>query len=188
MSSIYVSHLKRVSLLLPVLCALTAHAQKRFTAPYVLAADATDNAPPNFLWFGANGSFTLETLIKLNGSNSLPADFLATNGDFALGNDARSALGENEGFPGLLDEVRISSVARAPTDFLFRAVKLAGASGSDGNLPENTLDANFGTRWSAFGDGQWISYDLGSTQVVAGIGIAFYSGNTRTGTFDVQEN
>jgi len=30
------------------------------------------------------------------------------------------------------------------------------ASGNDGNLPENTLDNNLATRWSASGDGQWI--------------------------------
>ncbi len=166
-----------------------------------LAADATDNAPPGFVWAAADGSFTLEALIKLNvlpanapggaldlitmegdtnerifnfridksatpsltlivlpnsgittgslsltaaipligahslaintwyhvavtyngnagaannlslywtrldsgvaaanliGASSLPADFTATNGDFALGNDARSVAGENE--------------------------------------------------------------------------------------------
>lgn len=38
--------------------------------------------------------------------------------DFALGNEARGHIGE-EPFPGLIDEVRISSVARDRTDFLF---------------------------------------------------------------------
>ena len=256
----------------------------------VLAANALDNAPANFVWFGPNGAFTLEALVKLEtlpanapggaldiitmegdsservfsfrieksaapalnflvlpnsgvfttaqsfsasiplsgahalatnvwfhvavtyngnagagnnlalywtrldsgavaanliGSSSLPADFTATNGDFALGNDARSASGENEVFPGQIDEVCISGVARTAANFLFRGVALAGASGSDGNLPENTLDANFGTRWSASGDGQWIAYDLGATRAVSGVNIAFYSGNTRSTTFDV---
>lgn len=43
-------------------------------------------------------------------------------GDFAVGNEARNhTLGnaEAEPFPGLIDEVRLSSVARHPTDFLF---------------------------------------------------------------------
>jgi hypothetical protein len=119
------------------------------------------------------------------GTHSLPADFTAVNGDFALGNDARSAAGENEVWPGRIDEVRISGIARAATDFLFHTVTLAGASGSDGNLPQNTLDANFATRWSAQGIGQWITYDLGTTRDVSGLSIAFHSGNTRTATFDV---
>ena len=50
------------------------------------------------------------TAANLIGSSSLPADFTLTNGDFALGNDARAGNGENEVFPGLLDEVRISRV------------------------------------------------------------------------------
>ena len=37
--------------------------------------------------------------------------------DFAIGNDGRNAAGEN--FEGLVDEARISSIARAPTDMLF---------------------------------------------------------------------
>ena len=268
----------------------TANAFGIFTLQPSLAANASDNAPANFVWFGTNGAFTLEALVKLDtlpvnapggaldiitmegdsservfnlridksatpalnflvlpnsgvfttaqsfsaaiplsgthalatdawfhvavtydgnagtannltlfwtrldsgvvaanpvGAYSLPADFTTTNGDFALGNDARSATGENEVFPGKIDEVRISDIARAPTDFLFHAVTIAGASGSDGNLPENTLDANFGTRWSANGDGQWIAYDLGTTRTISGVSIAFFSGNTRTTTFDV---
>jgi len=268
----------------------TANAFGILTLAPGLASDETDNAPANFAWFGADGAFTLEALIKLHvlpvnspggalgiitmegdsnervfnfrieksatpslnllvlpnsgvfassqgmsaaipltgshalatnawfhvavtyngnegasnnlslywtrldsgvtaanliGSNSLPADFTTTNGDFALGNDARSVSGENEVFPGLIDEVRISSGARAATDFVFHAVTLAGASGSDANVPANSLDGDFSTRWSAFGAGQWIAYDLGRTQLVSGVSIAFYLGNTRTTSFDV---
>jgi len=44
-------------------------------------------------------------------------------------------------------------------------VPVAGvvASGyQDPNVPQNTLDTDFATRWSAYGDGQWIRYDLGA--------------------------
>ena len=60
------------------------------------------------------------------------------------------------------------------------------ASSDDGNVPANTVDGSLATRWSANGDGQWIRYDLGSTRTVAFVKIAFYNGNTRTSTFDVQ--
>ena len=60
------------------------------------------------------------------------------------------------------------------------------ASADDGNVPANTVDNNLATRWSANGDGQWIRYDLGSTKTVAFVKIAFYNGDTRTSTFDVQ--
>jgi hypothetical protein len=60
------------------------------------------------------------------------------------------------------------------------------ASADDGNVAANTVDGNLATRWSANGDGQWIRFDLGSTKTIAFVKIAFYVGDTRTSTFDVQ--
>ena len=47
-------------------------------------------------------------------------------GDFAVGTEARNHIpgnAEAEPFAGLIDEVRLSSVARHPTDFLFVSPK-----------------------------------------------------------------
>src|SRR5580765_3639798 len=42
-------------------------------------------------------------------------------------------------------------------------VQSVTASSSDGaNVPANTLDKNLATRWAAFGEGQWILFNLGS--------------------------
>jgi hypothetical protein len=60
------------------------------------------------------------------------------------------------------------------------------ASADDGNVAANTVDGSLATRWSASGDGQWIRFDLGSTKTAKLVKVAFYSGNTRTSTFDVQ--
>lgn len=57
------------------------------------------------------------------GSGTLSADFkdAGITGDFAIGNEARSFRGnaEAEPFPGLIDEVRMSGVARHPSDYFF---------------------------------------------------------------------
>lgn len=55
------------------------------------------------------------------GTGSLSNDFNGRTGDLAIGNEARSFQGnaEAEPFPGRIDEVRISGVARDPEDFLF---------------------------------------------------------------------
>ena len=56
------------------------------------------------------------------GGGMLDQDLAPTVGDFAIGNEARSfepGNAEAEPFPGWIDEVRISSVARHPSDFLF---------------------------------------------------------------------
>lgn len=65
---------------------------------------------------------------NLIGTGTLSDDLTEFRGDFAIGNEARNLVGlpqnhsqnaEAEPFPGLLDEIRISSVARHPTDFLL---------------------------------------------------------------------
>jgi hypothetical protein len=60
------------------------------------------------------------------------------------------------------------------------------ASSNDGNVPASVLDGDLTTRWSADGNGQWIQFCLGASASVKGVQIAFYSGNVRTSTFDVQ--
>ena len=61
------------------------------------------------------------------------------------------------------------------------------SSTDDGNVAANVLDKNLTTRWSASGDGQWIKFCLGRDSIpVNKISIAFYSGDTRVSTFDIQ--
>jgi hypothetical protein len=59
------------------------------------------------------------------------------------------------------------------------------ASADDGNVASNVLDNDLNTRWSANGDGQWIQFCLSSATTVTGVQIAFYSGTSRTSTFDI---
>ncbi|MEU0789683.1 polysaccharide lyase family 7 protein [Amycolatopsis sp. NPDC005961] len=66
------------------------------------------------------------------------------------------------------------------------AVAAVSASGDDGHVPAASLDGDLGTRWSAEGDGAWIEYDLGSAQTVGSVALAWYQGDARVFTFDVQ--
>jgi hypothetical protein len=59
-------------------------------------------------------------------------------------------------------------------------------SGNDGNIPQNTLDENFETRWSSSGDNQWISYNLNGMKSLEGMKIAFYNGDKRIQYFDIE--
>ncbi|WP_116953510.1 CBM96 family carbohydrate-binding protein [Jiangella endophytica] len=59
------------------------------------------------------------------------------------------------------------------------------ASADDGNGPENVVDGSLGSRWSAPGDGQTLTLDLGRVSEVSAAAVAFYNGHTRTSTFDV---
>jgi len=60
------------------------------------------------------------------------------------------------------------------------------ASSDDGNVAANTMDADLTTRWSAEGDGEWIGYDMGADGPVSAVSIAWYSGDQRRSTFDIE--
>lgn len=68
------------------------------------------------------------------GQGTLSSDLTRIEGDFAIGNEARALPGnaESEPFPGQIDEVRISRVARDPTDFCFIPPALRRPSGRGG--------------------------------------------------------
>ena len=73
-----------------------------------------------------------------------------------------------------------------PTHHFALEVVAVSASANDGNVPENTLDENLSTRWSALGNGQWIEYDLGRPHTVGAVEIAFYRGDKRVTMFDIE--
>ncbi|MEO5912758.1 MAG: histidine kinase [Luteolibacter sp.] len=59
------------------------------------------------------------------GRGTLSADLNRELGDFAVGNTGRkNSYGPWEYFPGCIDEVRISSIARTPDDFFFVSPEL----------------------------------------------------------------
>jgi len=80
----------------------------------------------------------------------------------------------------------IPEVAVQGTALPTLSVAAVVASGNDGNIPQNTLDNNPATRWSAYGDGQWIRYDLGALTAINAVSIAWYMGDTRSTHFDIQ--
>jgi hypothetical protein len=61
-----------------------------------------------------------------------------------------------------------------------------GSDYQDEHPPEDTIDGDLSTRWSALGDGQWIEYDLGSTTNVGYVKIAWFNGDQRMATFDIE--
>ena len=66
------------------------------------------------------------------------------------------------------------------------SVANVSASSHDGNVPQNTLDNNFSTRWSANGNGQYITFDLGSSKTVGSMDIAWHKGDQRVFDFKIR--
>jgi hypothetical protein len=74
-----------------------------------------DGANIVLYWTKVTPNFTGANPISTNAAN-VPASFGAVQGPLVIGNENRAASGEN--FRGLIDEVRISNIARAPADML----------------------------------------------------------------------
>lgn len=80
------------------------------------------------------------------GVGTLSHNLAPVVGDFAIGNEARSAVpgnAEAEPFPGLIDEVRLSSVARYPTDFFFVSPKSRDTPEYKSDFPEKSSEDPF---------------------------------------------
>ncbi len=93
----------------------------------------------------------------------------------------------------LIIMIALTNLSLYPSNYIFAAKKVepltakaVWASMSDENLPENVIDQDLGTRWSAFGEGQWIALDLGEVKEVGYLGVAFYRGDQRKGLFDIE--
>ncbi|AWB65717.1 hypothetical protein C2869_04350 [Saccharobesus litoralis] len=63
---------------------------------------------------------------------------------------------------------------------------VATASSDDGNIADNVLDGDLNTRWSSLGHGEWLELDLGVSQQVGTVSIAFFKGDQRSANFDIE--
>src|SRR3989441_101346 len=92
-----------------------------------------------------------------------------------------SDLTDPQAHRNTLSPVAISS------DLTPLALTTVAASGyQDPNVPQNTLDNNLATRWSAYGDGQWIRYDLGMTMAIGSVAMAWHQGTSWASVFEIQ--
>lgn len=85
-----------------------------------------------------------------------------------------------------LDTATIDNVSvAAPSQFAIPFSAVSASSTYESYWPSNTVDGNLNTRWTSSGTNQWIQYDLGSTQLVSLVDLAFYDGNSRLYYFNV---
>ncbi|CAM9624720.1 unnamed protein product, partial [Discosporangium mesarthrocarpum] len=66
-------------------------------------------------------------------------------------------------------------------------LEASGEVTQDENPVTNVLDGNLNTRWSAEGQGSWLSVSLGKLTPIAGLFVSFYKGTQRTQTFEVTD-
>ncbi|MBQ8724720.1 MAG: discoidin domain-containing protein, partial [Oscillospiraceae bacterium] len=94
-----------------------------------------------------------------------------------------------------ISEYRIVFIGKEPSDVAdgYQALEIvdvkASAVPQPANKPENAIDGDPTTRWSANGAGQWIEIDLGEEKHFDALWMAFYNGGVagheRITTFDL---
>ncbi len=79
-----------------------------------------------------------------------------------------------------------SLTADSPAGCSQSKISSIKASGYDGdNVPKNTVDKNYNTRWADNGIGSFIQYKLESSDIICRIDIAWHKGDVRTSDFTV---
>jgi Concanavalin A-like lectin/glucanases superfamily/F5/8 type C domain/Bacterial Ig domain len=73
--------------------------------------------------------------------------------------------------------ITVQDVSSCTTNLPISGVTASGYQ--LGNPPSNAIDADPNTRWANDGVGSWISADLGLTQNICSVDIAWYNGNAR---------
>jgi rhamnogalacturonyl hydrolase YesR len=87
--------------------------------------------------------------------------------------------------PRILNYLDDRTVTR-PMDPEMDSIRVSSSSYESFNVPENTLDGDLSSRWSAEGIGESIVFDLGDTTTISNIGIAFFRGDQRHAEFSVE--
>ncbi|WP_415907786.1 polysaccharide lyase family 7 protein [Oleiharenicola sp. Vm1] len=78
--------------------------------------------------------------------------------------------------------------AQTVTKFALPASAVTASTYDTANnaVPANAVDGSLSTRWAGQGDGAFITFDLGPSQTVSYVKIAWYQGNTRTENFEIR--
>jgi hypothetical protein len=85
--------------------------------------------------------------------------------------------------PGLLTVAESELTVQNCTPLTATSVTSSGSESP--NVANNTLDDRLDTRWSNYGKGSWIDYDLGSERSVSGMAIAWHLGSTQRNSFSI---
>lgn len=83
--------------------------------------------------------------------------------------------------------IPLYNVAHAETKIYIPGTAVSASTYDDrcSCVPANTVDGDRATRWSGFGSGAHITFDLSSPHKVAYVKIAWHKGNKRVARFDV---
>ena len=171
-------HGEGVVLGLWLLAATAAH-------PVTLAWDPSAGATGYGLYYGL-ASRDYDTVLDTGPATRAVVDGLTVGLTYYFAVTAYNAFDESDYSDEVSVVIEAPDPEPPPPAEAILAVQAVDASSHDGHMPENVLDDNLNTRWSAKGEAEWIRFDLGTTHTVAGLTIAWFQGDQRRADFEGQ--
>ncbi|MEP4076638.1 chondroitinase-B domain-containing protein [Haloferula sp.] len=152
------------------------------TVAYSEALNASAGDPP-LTWSVSSGSLPAGITLSSSGILSGTPTSTGTSNFTVMVTDD-----DNDADTQLLSLIINSEPGSEPAKFALTSTDVTADTDNAPYVAANTLDGNTDpeSRWSALGDGEWIRYDLGGVKEVHHLNLAFYKGNERSTTFDIE--
>jgi hypothetical protein len=151
------------------------------TAATIIMVDATASSDPD----GDNLSFiwTTSSDIMLSSANTAVVRFLAP--DVESSQPVTLELEVTDGKSSMKSIITIDIVPFKPHISIIKPLLAVASSFQDTNYPQNAIDNDLKTRWSAEGDESWLNLELEEETYLSHVKLALYQGSQRISYFDI---
>jgi hypothetical protein len=91
----------------------------------------------------------------------------------------------SDGIASVVKNVKVTVSEYNTSAVELSIISIVASDYETGNVPENIVDNNLLTRWSADGNNQWLVFELAQASTLSHFNLAFHGGNTRKTYFDI---
>lgn len=141
----------------------------------------------NINWSISNDANWL-TFDKTTGTNSEKIKAIVTENNTGSERTATITISENGGsLTEIINVTQSISTFNSNNAVAISGITVTGFGTQNPNIPENTIDEDITTRWSANSNNgtAFLTYNLGCKKTVISVKIYFHKGNLRTSSFKI---
>lgn len=136
----------------------------------------------------SNSQTTLNPAHK-NDLTAKKAYFMTDDAVICLGTDVNASDNNNAEVLTIVENVLSSSVMNYSENSVslpeYDIVAVDGTIQEEENIPQNTIDGSYSTKWAGVND-EYVIWDIGESKILGFINLAFQNGDKRTQKFDLQ--
>ena len=141
----------------------------------IAGVDDMDGDPLSFIWTKVSGPGTPDTVSFATATSK------DTNVSFSEAGSYVLQLSVSDGVnAAVTDQVSVTVLSNG-----LSIIDIFASAEDGAHTATMLIDGSLDTRWSANGDGVWVTCELDARYIVESIALAFYNGDQRTTQFDV---